>query len=209
MNNPLEEYLLRMSSEESPLLTEIYRHTHLTTIYPRQLSGPLQGKFLEMISLMLRPQRILEIGTFTAYSTLCLLKGLDPNGEMVTIEADEELETTIRRHLRMAGEEKRVRLIIGRAMEVLPKLEGSFDLIFLDADKAGYPTYYPILRQMLRAGGFLLADNVLWNRKVIDPAQNDAETLAIREFNQLVANDPIVSQVLLPIRDGLSIIRKE
>lgn len=209
MNSPLDNYLIQMSSEESPLLSQIYRYTHLTTIYPRQLSGPVQGKFLEMISLMLRPQRILEVGTFTAYSTLCLLKGLDPKGVLLTIEADEELESTIRRHLRMAGEENRVQLIIGKALEVLPTLDGSFDLIFLDADKVNYPAYYPLLRNKLQQGGFLLVDNVLWNGKVIDPTQNDAETRAIRDFSRIVAEDTLVSQVILPLRDGLSIIRKE
>ncbi len=209
MNSPLDDYLNLMSSKPEGLFDEITRRTYLTTIYPRQLSGSLQGKFLELISFMIKPKRILEIGTFTAYSTLCLVKGLDPAGELITIEADEELETTIRRHIALAGEEKRIRLIIGKALETIPQIEADFDLIFLDADKANYPVYYPLLHQLLKPGGFLLADNVLWSMKVIDQQANDHETAAIREFNRIVSEDQSVTQLILPLRDGISLIRKK
>lgn len=208
MNSPLENYLLKINSPAGKVLDEIQRQAHLKTIYPRQLSGPLQGKLLEMISLMIKPERILEIGTFTGYSAICLAKGLSQTGQLVTIEADEELEEMIRTNLEAAGESQHVQLLIGKALDILPMLEGSFDLIFLDADKVNYPTYYPLLRDLLSPGGFLLADNVLWNMKVVDDSMRDFETEAIRSFNQLVAQDDMVMQLLLPIRDGLFIIKK-
>ncbi len=208
MSKALDEYLLRINSPAGEVLDSIYRKTHLTTVYPRQLSGPLQGKFLEMISFMIRPKRILEIGTFTGYSAICLAKGLEPGGELITIEADEELEPVIQNNLRAASVHHQVTPLIGKALDLLPKLTGTFDLIFLDADKAGYPSYYPVLRDLLAIGGFLLADNVLWNMKVVDAGISDTDTNAIRTFNEMVARDETVEQVLLPLRDGLFIIKK-
>ena len=208
MEIPLDIYLEQHTSEPAENLKKITRKTWLTTIYPRMLSGSVQGKFLQMVSCMLRPKRVLEIGTFTGYSALCLAEGLEPDGSLVTIEVDEELEKVIRENIKGSPAEKQIQLHIGDAMKLLPEINDSFDLIFLDADKNRYPQYYPLLKSMLRKGGFLLADNVLWSNKVLDNQINDIETVAIRQFNTLVSHDPEVEQVLLPLRDGLMMIRK-
>lgn len=172
------------------------------------LSGSVQGKFLQMVSFMLRPKRILEIGTFTGYSALCLADGLQPDGMLDTIEVDEELESVILENIKGAPTESQIRLHIGDAMKLVLEFNDSYDLIFLDADKNRYPEYYPLLKAKLRKGGFLLADNVLWSNKVLDNQINDIETVAIRQFNSLVSSDLEVEQVLLPLRDGLMVIRK-
>jgi predicted O-methyltransferase YrrM len=208
MKIPLEEYLEQHTSKPTENLQKITRKTWLTTIYPRMLSGSVQGKFLQMVSFMLRPKRILEIGTFTGYSALCLADGLQPDGMLDTIEVDEELESVILENIKGAATESQIRLHIGDAMKLVLEFNDSYDLIFLDADKNRYPEYYPLLKAKLRKGGFLLADNVLWGNKVLDNQINDIETVAMRQFNSLVSSDLEVEQVLLPLRDGLMVIRK-
>ncbi len=208
MKIPLEEYLEQHTSKPTENLQKITRKTWLTTIYPRMLSGSVQGKFLQMVSFLLRPKRILEIGTFTGYSALCLADGLQPDGMLDTIEVDEELESVILENIKGAPTESQIRLHIGDAMKLVLEFNDSYDLIFLDADKNRYPEYYPLLKAKLRKGGFLLADNVLWSNKVLDNQINDIETVAIRQFNSLVSSDLEVEQVLLPLRDGLMVIRK-
>lgn len=208
MKIPIEEYLELHTSKPNENLQKITRKTWLTTIYPRMLSGSVQGKFLQMVSFMLRPKRILEIGTFTGYSALCLADGLQPDGMLDTIEVDEELESVILENIKDASTESQIRLHIGDAMKLVLEFNDSYDLIFLDADKNRYPEYYPLLKAKLRKGGFLLADNVLWSNKVLDNQINDIETVAIRQFNSLVSSDLEVEQVLLPLRDGLMVIRK-
>lgn len=207
-NQQFENYIAAHTSPVGEGLDEIYRKTWLTTIYPRQLSGPLQGKFLEMISRMIRPEKILEIGTFTGYSAVCLAKGLKSGGQLTTIEADEELEDIIHDNFKLAGEQDKIKLLIGDAITLIPLLPDTYDLIFLDANKLAYPLYYPLLRERMAPNGFMLVDNVLWNNKVIDPKITDADTNAIRRFNMLVAQDSMVEQVLLPLRDGLMLIRR-
>lgn len=208
MKIPLDQYLEQHSSPPSDHLQRITRKTHLTTIYPQMLSGPVQGLFLQMVSRMIRPHRVLEVGTFTGFSALCLAEGLQPGGTLVTIEVDEEMEHVIRENIKGTTMEHQIQLRIGDAMELLQEMDESFDLIFLDADKNRYPQYYPLLKSKLRKGGFMLADNVLWSNKVLDNQINDFETVAIREFNALVNQDVEVEQVLLPLRDGLMLIRK-
>ncbi len=208
MKDRLEDYVLKHSTAPDALLHEIYRQTNLRTIYPRMISGPVQGKLLEMICRMLQPKRVLEIGTFTAYAAISMARAMPDDGLLTTLEADEELEPLIHDFVAKAGLENKIELLIGDAKILIPGLKDDFDLVFIDADKLGYPTYYELAFEKVRAGGFILADNVLWSGKVADPGVTDAETMAIREFNQLVANDPRVEQVLLPLRDGLTIIRK-
>jgi len=203
-------YATTYSTPEPEILQALDRETNLKMLYPQMLSGHLQGRLLSMISHMVRPQNILEIGTFTAYSTICLAEGLPPGGALHTIEVNPEFEDHIRHWIHAAGLDHSVTLHLGDALRVLPHLlvTMSFDLVFLDADKANYPLYYSLLRKHLQPGAFILADNVLWDGKVYeDPIPQDADTLGIIEFNQCVANDPGTEQVLLPVRDGLSLIR--
>ncbi|MDP2237405.1 MAG: O-methyltransferase [Bacteroidales bacterium] len=208
MNQKLEKYLELHTTPPSKILQELYRQTHLRTVYPRMISGHVQGKFLALISKMINPDRILEVGTFTAYSAIELAGGLKAGGKLITIEANEEFESLILDFVKKAGFESQIELVVGDAKNIIPALDGTFDLIFLDADKAGYPGYYPMLKEKLRPGGFLIADNVLWGMKVLSEESSDQETLAINAFNKLVADDKDVEQVILPMRDGLMIVRK-
>jgi caffeoyl-CoA O-methyltransferase len=204
------EYATIFSSLEPEILRALDRETHLKMLYPQMLSGHLQGRLLAMISHMVKAKNILEIGTFTAYSTICLAEGLPSGGTLHTIEVNPEFEDHIRHWIHESGLDHCVTLHLGDALQVVPQLLStmSFDLVFLDADKANYPTYYGLLRQHLQPGAFILADNVLWGGKVYEnPIPHDAETQGIVEFNQLVANDPGTEQVMLPVRDGLSLIR--
>lgn len=203
-------YATSHSTPESELLRALDRETHLKMLYPQMLSGHLQGRILSMISHMVRPKNILEIGTFTAYSTLCLAEGLQPGGALHTIELNPEFEDHIIKWIGAAQLEHAIHLHVGDALELLPDLLTStpFDLVFLDADKARYPDYYQLMRKHLRAGAFVLADNVLWDGKVYaTPSPKDDDTQGIIRFNQLVTNDPGTEQVILPVRDGLSLIR--
>jgi caffeoyl-CoA O-methyltransferase len=209
MMQELEHYLSAHSSPASPMLHELERRTYLTTLYPRMISGHVLGKFLEMVSLMIGPEKILEIGTFTGYGTVSLARGLKKGGKLVTIEQNHELKEPLEELFREAGLEQQVRLIIGKAAEVIPGLNDSFDLVFLDADKENYCLYYEQVINKIRSGGFLLADNVLWSLKVLDQNCRDHETEAIRAFNTIVSADDRVEQVLLPLRDGLMLIRKK
>jgi predicted O-methyltransferase YrrM len=209
INKALQAYLEQHSSPMHSVLDEIYRQTHLQQLYPRMLSGPLQGRLLDLICKMLRPKTILEVGTFTAYATIVMAMAIEDNAHLITIEANEELEYTILENLKKAEVFHKVSLKIGQAVDIIPTLSTSFDLIFLDADKMNYPVYFDLLLTKLNPGGFLLADNVLWNGKVTDAAAQDAETNAIRLFNKKVSAETDVEQIILPIRDGLSLIRKK
>ncbi|MBS4061346.1 MAG: class I SAM-dependent methyltransferase [Bacteroidetes bacterium] len=208
MSQKLEKYLELHTTPPTKVLKELYRQTHLKTVYPRMISGHVQGRFLGLISQMINPERILEVGTFTGYSAIELAGGLKNGGKLITIEANEEFESLILDFVKKAGFEKQIELVIGDAKTIIPALDGTFDLIFLDADKAGYPGYYPMLKEKLRSGGFLIADNVLWGMKVLAEESTDQETLAIIAFNKLIADDKDVEQVILPMRDGLMIVRK-
>ncbi len=204
----LETYIEDISSGEPELLQRLNRETHLKVLYPRMLSGPVQGRFLSMLTKMLAPKRILEVGTFTGYSALCMGEGLPEEGVIDSIELIAEREWLIRKYLEQARIEDRVNLLFGRALDIIPELEGPYELVFLDADKANYSTYYELILPKMPSGGILVADNVLWDGKVVDPNVQDKETNGIRNFNQLVRNDNRVEQVLLPLRDGMLMVRK-
>ena len=204
-------YADRHTTPESPLLARLNRETHVQVLHARMLSGHAQGRLLSMLSHMIRPRRVLELGAFTGYSALCLAEGLAPDGELHTVEQNPELEDRIRRYVQEAGLDGRVHLHIGDARHILPALAESWDLVFIDADKINNDTYYELVLPQVRPGGFLLIDNVLWNGKVLDshPVKpSDKDTLAVRAFNAKVQQDPRVENVLLPLRDGLLLVRK-
>jgi predicted O-methyltransferase YrrM len=204
-----EQYLDDHTSDEDFLMYEVNRRTHLTTYYPRMLSGKVQGKFLEFISRMMKPKRILEIGTFTGYSALALAKGLTKEGKLITIEINEELENTLHKHFSQSEQAQQIELIIGNALEIIPGLTPEFDLIFVDGDKEQYPDYYRLAIEKLKPGGFMLIDNVLWSGKVVNAeASSEKETAGIVALNTMVTDDPRVEQVMLSIRDGILMVRK-
>ena len=205
----LEEYISVHSTPENEVLESIVRDTHIHILNPHMLSGHVQGRVLSMISHMIRPNRILELGTFTGYSALCLAEGLSEDGELVTIEHNDELETTIRRNLAKSPLSSKIRLIIGDAKEYLSGEAGLFDLVFIDADKREYCAYLDLVYPLIPVGGFILADNTLWDGHIIDPAYDkDKQTLGLRAFNDRLAADERFEKVILPLRDGLTIIRK-
>lgn len=204
------DYIEQHSSPESDVLKQITRSTHLEVINPRMLSGHVQGRVLSMFSQMIRPQRILELGTFTGYSALCLAEGLTENGKLITIEHNDEMESAIRRNLALSPLGEKIELVIGDAKEELRQLgerREVFDLVFIDADKKEYCDYLDLVLPLMRSGGWILADNTLWDGHIIDPAYDkDKQTVALREFNDKVAQDSHLEKVILPLRDGLTII---
>ena len=205
----LDEYISLHTTPESEALQAITRDTHVHILNPHMLSGHVQGRALSMISHMIRPKRILELGTFTGYSALCLAEGLAKDGQLVTIEHNDELEETIRRNLSRSSLCNLIELIIGDCKSELKKIEGPFDLVFIDADKREYCTYLELVYPLVPVGGFILADNTLWDGHIIDPAYNkDKQTLGLRAFNDQLAADDRFEQVILPLRDGLTLIRK-
>ena len=205
----LEEYISVHSTPENEVLESIVRDTYIHILNPHMLSGHVQGRVLSMISHMIRPNRILELGTFTGYSALCLAEGLSEDGELVTIEHNDELEDTIRRNLAKSPLSSKIRLIIGDAKEYLSGEAGLFDLVFIDADKREYCAYLDLVYPLLPVGGFILADNTLWDGHIIDPAYDkDKQTLGLRAFNDRLAADERFEKVILPLRDGLTLIRK-
>jgi len=205
----IQKYAEKYSSVESDVLAALNRETNTGFLFPRMISGHLQGRFLSMISCLMQPRRILEIGTFTGYSAICLAEGLCKGGMLHTIELNDENETKIREYFTKAGIEKKIQLHFGNAMDIIPSLDETFDLIFLDADKENYINYYHLIMGKLRQGGLILADNTLWSGKVLETSQNDKETAGIREFNDIVTQDNRVENVLLTIRDGIMMIRKK
>lgn len=206
----LDDYLLQHSDAEPDYLARINRKTHLQTINPRMLSGHLQGRALSMLSRMIAPKRILEIGAFTGYSALCLAEGLAEGGVLHTIESDDELEDMIRENIAEAGMQDKIVVHIGDALELLDTLTETFDLVFIDADKREYEAYYEKVLPLLNKGGFILADNTLWDGKVLLKAEKqDEQTRSIQDFNQKIANDQRISKVILPLRDGLTLMQKK
>jgi predicted O-methyltransferase YrrM len=204
----LDKYVCEHTANESDLLKKINRETHLEVLQPRMLSGHFQGRVLSMFSKMIRPERILEIGTYTGYSAICLAEGLTPNGKLVTIDINEELASRVRGYFAESSYANQIDYLIGDAMELIPALNEKWDIVFIDADKHNYINYYHLVFPMVKVGGYIIADNVLWSGKVIDPSQQDKDTLLLREYNQLVHQDGRVEEVLFPIRDGLMIARK-
>ncbi len=210
INPEIEKYAMEHSSKHSQVLHELYRETHLKVMHPRMLSGSQQGRFLSMLSQMICPKNILEIGTYTGYSAICLSEGLAEKGQIHTIEIDPELEQIASKYFKKAGIENKVVQYFGDAMKLIPELKMQFDLVFIDADKENYANYYNLIIDKVRVGGSILVDNVLWSGKVIQPLRNgDKDTQGIIEFNELVQQDSRVENVLLPLRDGLMLIRKK
>jgi caffeoyl-CoA O-methyltransferase len=206
--SPVEAYCEAHTSPLSPLLAGLERETHLRTLYPQMLSGPAQGMRLQLFSRLLRPLRALELGTFTGYGSICLAQGLAPDGVLHTVEANDEVVPLARRWLGRAGLEGRVRLHVGDAAAVVPALDDVFDLVFLDAGKLRYREHYELVLPRLRPGGLLLADNMLWENKVLDPGTTDAAARALRAFADAVQADERVDNALLPVGDGLLVACK-
>lgn len=202
------EYCAAHTSDVDVVLKELERETHLRTISPQMLSGPYQGMLLRFFSMMIRPHRALEIGTFSGYSTLCMAAGLAEDGLLYSIEINDELAPLIRKYVQKAGQEKKIKLFFGNAADIIPVLDAAFDLVFLDAGKLDYPLHYELALSKTRSGGVLIADNVLWDGKVVGGDEKDETARALRAFNNMVQDDPRVENILLPVRDGIMAIRK-
>jgi predicted O-methyltransferase YrrM len=206
--NPLiNRYSEVHTSSESDLLKRIDRQTHANILMPRMLSGHLQGRLLSMISHMIQPKSILEIGTYTGYSAICLAEGLRPGGKLITLDINDELEELVRGFFKQASLTEIIDYRIGNALHIIPTLTDSFDLVFIDADKENYCRYYDLVFKLVPLGGFILADNVLWSGKVLDE-KPDKDTKAILAFNEMIQQDSRVENVLLPVRDGIMLVRK-
>ncbi|MGB0166570.1 MAG: O-methyltransferase [Luteibaculum sp.] len=205
----LQDYADKHSSQEPETLAKLNRETWEKVLQPRMLSGHFQGRFLSMISHMLQPSYILEIGTYTGYSALCLAEGLKDQGELHTIDLNDELEPYVNKYFELGDKKNQIKMHWGNALEIIPQLPNNLDLVFIDADKENYSNYLDLILPKLRLGGHILADNVLWSGKVLQaPEKNDKETAGLQHFNQKVAEDHRLEKVLLPIRDGLFLIRK-
>lgn len=208
VSEEIENYIELHTSDEREVLRALNRKTQTDVLMPRMLSGKVQGQFLQMISKMLRPQKILEIGTFTGYSALCLAQGLTENGKLFTIDINEELEDLVRAHIEQAGLQNKIIQLIGNAVEEIPKLNETFDLVFIDADKQNYSLYYDLVFDKVRSGGFIFADNVLWSGKIIEE-KKDKDTQKLADFNDKVQQDNRVENVIVSIRDGIMMIQKK
>ncbi len=206
----VEDYAARFTEPENELLQHLNRETYAKVVMPRMLSGHIQGRVLSMFSKMIQPNRILEIGTFTGYSALCLAEGLTEKGKLITIDINDELETMVKRFFTHSPYFRQIDYRVGNAIDIVPTLTDTLDLVFIDADKTNYANYFDLVINKLRTGGFIIADNVLWSGKVTEPfSQMDADTLALHKFNQKVQADDRVENVLFPVRDGLMVIRKK
>jgi predicted O-methyltransferase YrrM len=204
----LEQYATGHTKPASKVLNSLERETYARIYMPQMVSGHLQGRFLSMVSKMLNPGNILEIGTFTGYSAICLSEGLKDGGTLYTIDINEELEALAKKYFEQAGLGKKIKYLTGNAVEIIPELDVQFDLVYIDADKENYSKYYDLVFDKLRSGGLILADNVLWSGKVIDEKQ-DQETKALVAFNEKVQCDERVENVLVTIRDGVMMVRKK
>jgi len=204
-----ESYILNHIDEEDSRLAELYHKAHIQLLRPRMLAGHLQGRILKMLVRMHRPQRILEIGTYTGYATLCLAEGLPEGGEIHTVEIDDEMEDFIREQFEQSQFNDKIKLHIGDVREIVPHLHGLFDMVYIDGDKREYCEYYDTVFDRVRSGGLILADNTLWNGKVWEkPHPNDRQTLEIIRFNEKIKQDKRIEKIILPLRDGLTIIYK-
>ena len=209
-NEKLDEYLINHSEKEPEILSDLNRETNQKVLQPRMISGAYQGRLLSIISKIINPKKILEIGTFTGYSTLCLAEGLDKNGQIHTVDINEELYDLQRKYFKKSSFNNNITQHLGNALEIIPKLDHDFDLIFLDADKINYPKYLDVLIVRLKKGGVLLSDNVLWDGKVLNKiSQKDKSTKAIVEYNKMLNNRNDLDSVILPIRDGITISIKK
>jgi predicted O-methyltransferase YrrM len=211
IDEQLSAYAEKHTTAEPELLQKLNRDTYANVLIPRMLSGHLQGRILSMFSHMIQPKRILEIGTYTGYSALCLAEGLTPDGKLITMDINEELEDRVRRYINDSDYSSQIDFRVGNALEIIPTLEDELDLVFIDADKPNYSNYFDLVIDKLRTGGIIIADNVLWSAKVLDPEQlaNDEDTKALHEFNEKMQQDSRVENVLMPVRDGLMVVRKK
>lgn len=205
----LEDYIAEHIDPQPPHLRELERQTNLRRVNGRMCSGHIQGRILKMLTRMIRPERVLELGTFTGYSAICIAEGLEPGATLVTIELEDELEEVIEEALERSGQKDKVSLRIGDALTVCREYpDAVFDMIFIDADKREYPAYFREAARLLREGGYIIADNILWDGHVADPERHDPQTDGIREYNRLVAGSDEFEVVILPVRDGISVARK-
>ncbi len=210
IDEKIEAYALAHSQPESAILKKVNRDTYANVLMPRMLSGHMQGNFLSMISKMIQPKQILEIGTFTGYSAIALADGLSENGKLHTIDINEELESKVRSFFAEAGLTTKINYYIGNALTIIPTIQETFDLVFIDADKKNYSVYYDLVFDKVRSGGYILADNVLWSGKVLNPQEEmNNDTKLIDAFNKKIHADERVEHMLLPIRDGLMLMRKK
>lgn len=207
VSDHLDNYMVEHSTKEDSVLQELTRETYLKVQMPQMLSGQLQGTFLEMFTSLLQPKHILEIGTFTGYSGICLARGLANDGLLYTIDINEELTPMVQRYLHKAKVAEKVKTLTGNALQIIPDLHETFDLVFIDADKTNYCNYYDLVIEKVRPGGYIIADNVLWSGKVVEE-KKDKDTMAIDAYNKKVANDSRVKNVILSLRDGLNIAQK-
>jgi len=210
IDDKIIDYSLLHSESEDEVLVELQRETNLKVFSPRMLSGHLQGFWLTLLAKMVQPTLIVEIGTYTGYSAICLAKGLQENGKLITIDVNEETEAIAKKYFKKSGFANKIELITKDAKEVLPLITETIDMVFIDADKRNYSLYYDLVIDKVKSGGLIIADNVLWSGKILDLEKNrDADTLAIHAFNEKMKNDVRVEKLLLPIRDGLFIMRKK
>lgn len=206
----LDQYVCAHSENEPEILADLNRRTHVSVIQPRMLSGHYQGRVLSMLSHMIQPENVLEIGTYTGYSALCFAEGLKEKGRLTTIDVNEELEDFVAAYIEKAGMGDRITQLIGDAIDIIPTLDEQFDIVFIDADKKNYCNYYDLVFDKVKPGGYIIADNVLWSGKVLEDYDSlDRETKIIMDYNQKVHEDDRVQEVLFPIRDGLMIARKK
>ncbi|MCB0536279.1 MAG: O-methyltransferase [Bacteroidetes bacterium] len=204
----IENYAALHSLKEDEVLQQLNRETHLNILMPQMISGHIQGNFLRMMSFMIKPKNILEIGTFTGYSAICLAQGLQENGKLYTIDINEELEDMCRTYFDKAGLKNKIDYRIGNALDIIPDINETFDLVFIDADKINYSNYYDLVFSKVNKGGFILADNVLWSGKVTQEKKNK-DTQALHDYNTKITNDERVENYLVPIRDGIMVARKK
>ena len=209
MTRNLEQFLLDHTTPEDPVLEDLYRQTHLRFVNPNMATGHLQGKLLEFLSLMVNPENILEIGTFTGYSAICLAKGLKSGGKLITIELNDELISFSYSYFRRAGMESKIKVMNGRAQDIIPSLDQMFDLVYIDGDKREYTEYYKLVIDKVKPGGFILADNVLWGGKALEEETTDPMARGIISFNEMIRHETSVEKVVIPLRDGLMLIRKK
>lgn len=206
VSKDIESYCLEHSQDVSDVLIQLERETHLKTLAPQMLSGRLQGQFLTFICRMLRPKRILEIGTFTGYSAICMAIGCEKEVQIDTLEANFELEAIVRKFIDLSGYHDQIHLHLGNAQSTIPRLDGPYDLVFIDANKQDYAQYLELMMPLLKTGSYVIADNVLWSGKVMNP-EEDADAIALHHFNKACKADPRIENLMLPIRDGVNIMR--
>ena len=208
MNLKLDQYIKEHSSKEDPVLEDLYRQTYIRFVNPNMASGHLQGKFLELISKMINPEFVLEIGTFTGYSSIALARGLKKGGKLITIELNDELKEFSHSYFIRAGVDKDIIQMTGNAIEILPSLNMMFDMVFIDGDKREYCDYYNLVKDKVRQGGYIIADNVLWGEKVLETGTTDKQSIGIIDFNNMIMNEKDIEHVIIPLRDGITLIRK-